>query len=70
MQGTHPSFLEDIVTIMTGSDSLSRLPIFDTSSRSGVGALDIAHTNSMRRPYLRLKHTLKLYYSGKFRKDE
>ncbi len=72
MQGTHLSFLGDIVTIMTDSESLSWPAIFDTSSRSGVSVsvLDIAHTNFMRRPHPRLKHNLELYFSGKTRKGE
>ena len=65
MQGTHLSFLGGIVTIMTVFESLSRPAIFDTSSGSGVGVLDIAHTNFMRRPHPRLEHTLDLYFSEK-----
>jgi len=49
----------------TSSESLSRPAIFNTSSGSGVGVLDIAHTNFMRRPHPRLIRTLKLYFSEK-----
>ena len=65
MQSTHLSFLGDIVIITTSSESLSRPAIFDTSSGSGVGVLDIAHTNFMRRPHPRLTRTLKLHFSEK-----
>jgi len=49
----------------TSSESLSRPAIFNTSSGSGVGVLDIAHTNFMRRPHPRLTRTLKFHFSEK-----